>query len=169
MRGAEQDTRAHFPDMLDRGQVAFHVVDGFEGLAEHGPYDAIHVGAAAPAVPAALLEQVRRQVVPGSPPPPAGSRPPAPVLDAGDSSARAGEFSYRWGRRTVTSTSWSWTRTTRVGRRSGAYYAVLARPEAHAPVTNLARGTAVLGSRVMGVRYVPLTSKARQEARARGR
>lgn len=33
-------------------------VDGFDGLPDEGPFDAIHVGAAAPKLPKALVEQV---------------------------------------------------------------------------------------------------------------
>jgi len=41
--------------------------DGFAGLPEHGPYDVIHVGAAAPTMPHALIEQLKpggRMVIP---------------------------------------------------------------------------------------------------------
>jgi protein-L-isoaspartate(D-aspartate) O-methyltransferase len=34
------------------------VGDGYAGWPQHAPFDAIHVGAAAPAVPQALLEQL---------------------------------------------------------------------------------------------------------------
>lgn len=36
------------------------VGDGYAGLPQLGPFDAIHVGAAAPAVPQALLDQLAR-------------------------------------------------------------------------------------------------------------
>src|SRR6185503_7848275 len=47
--------------------VAVHVGDGSLGLPEHGPYDAIVVAAAAPAMPESLYEELRergRLVVP---------------------------------------------------------------------------------------------------------
>ncbi|GIQ83553.1 protein-L-isoaspartate(D-aspartate) O-methyltransferase, partial [Kipferlia bialata] len=33
--------------------------DGFEGLPDHAPFDAIHVGAAAPSFPPALIDQLK--------------------------------------------------------------------------------------------------------------
>jgi protein-L-isoaspartate(D-aspartate) O-methyltransferase len=33
--------------------------DGRKGLLEHAPYDCIHVGAAAPEIPQALLDQLK--------------------------------------------------------------------------------------------------------------
>lgn len=49
------------------GNVDIHVGDGSRGLAEHAPYDAITVAAAAPGFPQALYDQLRvggRLVVP---------------------------------------------------------------------------------------------------------
>ena len=49
------------------GQVDVHVGDGSLGLPEHGPYDAIVVAAAAPAMPESLYDELRvrgRLVVP---------------------------------------------------------------------------------------------------------
>ena len=40
--------------LLERGVLKFVVGDGRQGLAEEGPYDAIHVGAAAPTLPEAV-------------------------------------------------------------------------------------------------------------------
>lgn len=44
--------------MLQEGRIKVVEGDGFAGYCEHAPYDAIHVGAAAPDVPRALLEQL---------------------------------------------------------------------------------------------------------------
>lgn len=43
-------------EMLDNGQVVFVVGDGRQGYPQHGPYDAIHVGAAAPTIPEAVSD-----------------------------------------------------------------------------------------------------------------
>jgi len=45
-------------DLLSSGQVKLVVGDGRQGHAEHGPYHAIHVGAAAPNLPQALVDQL---------------------------------------------------------------------------------------------------------------
>lgn len=53
--------------LLDSGKLSFHVGDGRLGWPNEAPYDAIHVGAAAPEVPDALLQQLRlggRMVIP---------------------------------------------------------------------------------------------------------
>eukprot|EP01097_Dermamoeba_algensis_P011860 TRINITY_DN9345_c0_g1_i1.p1 TRINITY_DN9345_c0_g1~~TRINITY_DN9345_c0_g1_i1.p1 ORF type:complete len:222 (-),score=43.41 TRINITY_DN9345_c0_g1_i1:114-779(-) len=44
---------------LDSGRVHIQVGDGWKGLPEQGPFDAIHVGAAASEIPTALVEQLR--------------------------------------------------------------------------------------------------------------
>ncbi|CAD5118774.1 DgyrCDS7452 [Dimorphilus gyrociliatus] len=45
-------------EMLDNGQAVFVVGDGRQGYPQYGPYNAIHVGAAAPTIPQALIEQL---------------------------------------------------------------------------------------------------------------
>ncbi|ESQ45729.1 hypothetical protein EUTSA_v10010684mg [Eutrema salsugineum] len=53
--------------LLKEGSLAVHVGDGRQGWAEFAPYDAIHVGAAAPEIPEALIEQLKpggRLVIP---------------------------------------------------------------------------------------------------------
>jgi len=45
--------------LLDSGNLVLVRGDGRLGLPQHGPYDAIHVGAAAPTLPPALVEQLR--------------------------------------------------------------------------------------------------------------
>jgi protein-L-isoaspartate(D-aspartate) O-methyltransferase len=44
--------------LLQSGKVVLKTGDGFSGLPEYGPYDIINVGAAAPAVPPALVNQL---------------------------------------------------------------------------------------------------------------
>lgn len=47
------------PMLLTSGRVRLVVGDGRMGYAEEAPYDAIHVGAAAPVVPQALIDQLK--------------------------------------------------------------------------------------------------------------
>eukprot|EP01001_Neometanema_parovale_P009434 NODE_5675_length_920_cov_112.237139_g5452_i0.p1 GENE.NODE_5675_length_920_cov_112.237139_g5452_i0~~NODE_5675_length_920_cov_112.237139_g5452_i0.p1 ORF type:complete len:237 (-),score=31.71 NODE_5675_length_920_cov_112.237139_g5452_i0:209-847(-) len=44
--------------MLESGNMTLQHGDGSKGLAEHAPFNAIHVGAAAPRLPQALLDQL---------------------------------------------------------------------------------------------------------------
>lgn len=46
-------------DLLKSGRVQLRVGDGRLGVPELGPYNAIHVGAAAATVPEALVEQLK--------------------------------------------------------------------------------------------------------------
>jgi protein-L-isoaspartate(D-aspartate) O-methyltransferase len=75
--GAAVYTVERIPELAERARerleaagyenVDVHVGDGSLGLPEHGPYDAIVVAAAAPAVPGSLYEELRergRLVVP---------------------------------------------------------------------------------------------------------
>lgn len=53
--------------LLKEGSLSVHVADGRLGWPELAPYDAIHVGAAAPEIPPALIEQLKpggRLVIP---------------------------------------------------------------------------------------------------------
>ncbi|KAK4438449.1 Protein-L-isoaspartate O-methyltransferase 1 [Sesamum alatum] len=53
--------------LLKEGSLSIHVGDGRQGWPECAPYDAIHVGAAAPEIPPALIEQLKpggRLVIP---------------------------------------------------------------------------------------------------------
>jgi len=53
--------------MLDSGLVQLKVGDGWKGDPENGPFDAIHVGAAAETMPKALVEQLKnggRMIIP---------------------------------------------------------------------------------------------------------
>ncbi|XP_030637289.1 protein-L-isoaspartate(D-aspartate) O-methyltransferase isoform X3 [Chanos chanos] len=47
------------PSLISSGRVKLIVGDGRMGHTEEAPYDAIHVGAAAPTVPQALLDQLK--------------------------------------------------------------------------------------------------------------
>ncbi|KAK1289857.1 Protein-L-isoaspartate O-methyltransferase [Acorus calamus] len=53
--------------LLKEGSLSVHVADGRLGWSELAPYDAIHVGAAAPEIPQPLIEQLKpggRMVIP---------------------------------------------------------------------------------------------------------
>ncbi|XP_012079946.1 protein-L-isoaspartate O-methyltransferase 1 isoform X2 [Jatropha curcas] len=53
--------------LLKEGSLSVHVGDGRQGWPEFAPYDAIHVGAAAPEIPQALIDQLKtggRMVIP---------------------------------------------------------------------------------------------------------
>ncbi|KAG4190859.1 hypothetical protein ERO13_A07G055200v2 [Gossypium hirsutum] len=53
--------------LLKEGSLSVHAGDGRQGWPECAPYDAIHVGAAAPEIPQALLDQLKpggRMVIP---------------------------------------------------------------------------------------------------------
>ncbi|KAI3454377.1 hypothetical protein Pfo_011040 [Paulownia fortunei] len=53
--------------LLKDGSLSVHVGDGRQGWPEFAPYDAVHVGAAAPEIPPALVEQLKpggRLVIP---------------------------------------------------------------------------------------------------------
>uniref|UniRef100_A0A8C3VKG3 Protein-L-isoaspartate O-methyltransferase n=1 Tax=Catagonus wagneri TaxID=51154 RepID=A0A8C3VKG3_9CETA len=53
------NVRKDDPMLLSSGRVKLVVGDGRMGYAEEAPYDAIHVGAAAPVVPQALIDQLK--------------------------------------------------------------------------------------------------------------
>ncbi|EHB10444.1 Protein-L-isoaspartate(D-aspartate) O-methyltransferase [Heterocephalus glaber] len=53
------NVRKDDPTLLSSGRVQLVVGDGRMGYPEEAPYDAIHVGAAAPVVPQALIDQLK--------------------------------------------------------------------------------------------------------------
>ncbi|XP_070612862.1 protein-L-isoaspartate(D-aspartate) O-methyltransferase-like isoform X1 [Erythrolamprus reginae] len=53
------NVRQDDPNLLSSGRVKFLVGDGREGYPKEAPYDAIHVGAAAPTVPMELLNELK--------------------------------------------------------------------------------------------------------------
>ncbi|VEU35543.1 unnamed protein product [Pseudo-nitzschia multistriata] len=58
VEAAERNLRRADGDLLDTGAVTLAVGDGWEGLPEEAPFDAIHVGAAAESLPLALAAQL---------------------------------------------------------------------------------------------------------------
>jgi len=47
------------PELMEEGFLTLSVGDGFAGLPNEGPFDCIHVGAAAPHIPQALVDQLK--------------------------------------------------------------------------------------------------------------
>lgn len=56
---ARSNISSYNRDFLDSGKVTLQQTDGFNGLPEEAPFDAIHVGAAAPSIPVALVDQLK--------------------------------------------------------------------------------------------------------------
>merc|ERR1712051_522478 len=52
------NVKKNHEDLLKSGQIKLVVGDGRQGHAQNGPYHAIHVGAAAPSLPQALVDQL---------------------------------------------------------------------------------------------------------------
>lgn len=56
---SKQNVMKDNPDLLNSGQVVLVSGDGRQGYPEQAPYDAIHVGAAAPTLPQPLIDQLK--------------------------------------------------------------------------------------------------------------
>lgn len=56
---SKQNVLKDNPDLLNSGQVVLVTGDGRQGYPEQAPYDAIHVGAAAPTLPQPLIDQLK--------------------------------------------------------------------------------------------------------------
>ncbi|KAM3210543.1 hypothetical protein ACQJBY_064491 [Aegilops geniculata] len=64
---AENIKKSAADPQLNDGSLSIHIADGREGWPQLAPYDCIHVGAAAPQIPEALIEQLKpggRMVIP---------------------------------------------------------------------------------------------------------
>lgn len=55
---AESNVKSDHPELLSSNRIKFVVGDGRKGYSKGGPYNAIHVGAAAPTLPQDLVDQL---------------------------------------------------------------------------------------------------------------
>lgn len=56
---SRQNIEKDHPELLSSGRIQLKVGDGRLGVPEFGPYNAIHVGAAAHHLPQALIDQLK--------------------------------------------------------------------------------------------------------------
>lgn len=56
------NVKKNHEDLLKSGNVKLVVGDGRQGYTEGGPYHAIHVGAAAPTLPEAVINQTLHEI-----------------------------------------------------------------------------------------------------------
>lgn len=56
---AKENINRDQPGLIESGRVKLQLGDGRLGVPEFGPYKAIHVGAAAPVLPQALVDQLK--------------------------------------------------------------------------------------------------------------
>jgi len=64
---AQENIKKDKPELLEKGLVEIRLADGWKELEGEGPFDAIHVGAAAATLPKSLVAQLRpggRLVIP---------------------------------------------------------------------------------------------------------
>jgi protein-L-isoaspartate(D-aspartate) O-methyltransferase len=59
VKNSIENIKSDNPNLIQSGQVKIVAGDGRKGYAEEAPYDCIHVGAYAPTIPVALLDQLK--------------------------------------------------------------------------------------------------------------
>jgi len=57
---AKENIKKHHADLISSGKVTIKLGDGWKGDPDNGPFDAIHVGAAAEKIPQSLISQLAK-------------------------------------------------------------------------------------------------------------